>query len=100
MDDTTAPVAEDPADVFLDGHDIARRYRKGKTWFYEVLAKRSDWLRSLIPGGHLYSLEALRRWELAVQLEGTPAEPRPDAAPIVLAPPAPRPAGRPRTKES
>jgi len=84
----------DDADVFVDQHGIARRYRIGRTKNGGDVVTQPGFPRSVVPGMHRFPLRALRAWELATSLAGTAADLAPD--PIVLSPPPPpRPAGRP-----
>jgi hypothetical protein len=84
-----AHAAQD-TEVFLDVDALAARYGIGRGKSYELVAS-PGFPKSVVPGVYRIPLVALRVWELAHSLEATVA----DRAPLTLAPPPPRPAGRP-----
>lgn len=88
----------DTADVFLDTEGLAERYCIGTTKAKELL--RSGRLpASVVPGMVRIPLAALRAWELAAALAGTPADPARSSEHVtVVAPPPARSGGRPARK--
>jgi len=91
-------ITPDPSDIFLDTEGLAERYGIGLTKAKEMV--RSGLLpASIVPGMVRISLAALRVWEMASSLEGTPADPARSSDQITpVAPPAARSAGRPARK--